>query len=204
MAYNPLTDFLALIRNGSGGAAVCEIPGLDYVISAMARAGMFRLSVSQTAPIVNQPTTVWLKSSLPSWVAEGNVFLWNAATLAYEPATPALWEALFVASAAGANTFQSTAVAVGIVAVSTTLFAIQRTNPAATAIALPPVADFAARALQIVDWSIGVVNHAITLTPDGAETIMQLGAFGLFSTADQLAGVTLYPSIDLNGWVIAP
>lgn len=204
MAYNPLTDFLALIRNGSGGAAVCEIPGLDYIVSAMARAGMFRLSVSQTAPIVNQADTVWLKPSLPSWVAEGNVFLWNASTAAYEPATPALWEALFVASAAGVSAFQSTAVAVGVVAVATTLFAIQRANPAATAIALPPVADFAARSLQVVDWSIGVVNHAITLTPDGTETIMQLPSWGLFSSAVQLAGITLYPSIDLNGWVIAP
>lgn len=96
MAYSPITDFLALLRTTSGGQRVARVPGLDYVLSAMARAGMFALSVGATAPITNQAGTVWLKPfPQGSQLAESTVFLWNAIGSAYEPATPQLWAALF-------------------------------------------------------------------------------------------------------------
>lgn len=200
MAYNPTTDFLALMRLASGQAVIGKMPGLDYAVAAMARAGMFQLSVGQTAPTVNQPTTVWLKPSVPSWVAEGTVFLWDPGTRAYVPATPALWAALLTSG----YVFQSVAGLAGAVLSSTSLLAVQRVAPAATALTLPSVASRSGKALQIVDWSTAVAAHTLNVTPAGAETIMLKPSWQLLSTSDQLAGLTLFPSIDLNGWVIAP
>lgn len=203
MAYSPRTDFLALIRNSGGAASFAEMPGLDYVVAAMARAGLFRLWTGQTPPTANQATTVWLVPSSPSWVAEGMVFLWNVSTNTYEPATPALWDVLLSGPSAGSNVFQSVAVASDAIGSATTLLAIERAGPAATALTLPSIQARGGKALQIVDWSSGVVNHAITINAVGG-TIMRRPSFGLFSTPDQLAGITLYPSVELNGWVIAP
>jgi hypothetical protein len=203
LSYSPITDFLSLLRQSAAGEEILSMPGLDYVVAAMARAGLFTLSVGQTAPLTNQQTTVWLKPSVPSWVAEGTVYLWNAATGAYAPATSALWTALLTPSG---YLFQS--VTTGSVPIGTgvTLAAIQRAAPTATILALPDLLSQWAtgRPLRIVDWSTGVTEHVITLAPAGTATIMQLTAWELLSTAAQLAGVTLYPSPDLNGWVIAP
>jgi hypothetical protein len=201
MSYAPTTDFIALLRQTAGGEAVARMPGLDYIVAALARAGLFSLSVGQTAPLVNQATTVWLKPSQPSWVAEGTVYLWNAAAGTYQVATATLWSVLLGLSG---YSFQSAATAAANIASVTSLLAVQRTAPAATALILPSVAVRGRRSLQIVDWSTGVAAHAITLTPAGTETIMQQPSWTLLSTAVQLAGVTLYPSPDLNGWVIAP
>lgn len=208
MAYNPVTDFLALLRQTSGGVRTERMPGLDYVVAALVRAGLFQVSVGQTAPTANQTTTAWLRPSLPSWVAEGTVFLWNALTTEYEPATPALWSALLgVGSGSGGGSaykFQSAAAASNIIVAGTSLLAIQRAAPGATGLTLPTVAAQAGKPIQIVDWSTGVANHVVTIGPVGGATIMQAASFKLLSTAVQLGGVTLYPSPDLNGWVIAP
>lgn len=203
MSYNPTTDFLALLRQASGGVAFVDMPGLDFTVAALARAGLINLSIGQTPPLVNQPTTAWFKPALPSWTAEGQLFLWNAATTSYAPATPALWAA---ALSPTGYAFQSVAGGTGIVQAGTSLLAIQRAAPANTTITLPGLgAQLASgRKLQIVDFSGGVVNHVITLaTPDGA-TIMRAATWQLLSTADQLAGVMLQPSPELNSWIIAP
>lgn len=68
-----------------------EMPGLDYLVAAMSRMGLFSLWVGQTPPVVNQATTVWLRPAQPSWSAEGVVLIWNAVSLQYEVATPDLW-----------------------------------------------------------------------------------------------------------------
>lgn len=203
MSYNPLTDFLGLLRQSASGVQLARMPGLDYVVDAMARAGMFRLSIGQTPPTSNQTTTVWLKPSVPTWVAEGNVFLWNASTGAYELATPALWNMLLAPSG---YSFQSVALATGVINTGVTVLAVQRTAPAATALVLPSLNGqwSTGRPLKIVDWSTTVTNHLITLTPPDGSTIMRQASWSLLSTADQLAGITLHPSPDLNGWVIAP
>lgn len=96
MSYNPVTDFLALLRSTSGGVRTERMPGLDYVISALARAGLITVSVGQTAPIANQATTVWFQPAVPSWNAEGVVWLWNSTLAIYQVATPTLWS-LFLA-----------------------------------------------------------------------------------------------------------
>lgn len=200
MSYNPLTDFLALLRQTGNGVRTERMPGLDYVVAAMARAGMFNLSVGQTAPTTNQATTVWLRPSNPSWVAEGTVFLWNALTSEYEPATHISWAA-FLNQAAGYN-FQSAPNAANNVLALKSLVAVQRAAPAATTLFLPSVAAQSGKLLQITDFSTGVTNHVITLSPQGTSSIMQQSSWELLSTAVQLAGVTLQPSIDLNAWVI--
>lgn len=89
MVYNPATDFVALWRNIAGVLSKLEMPGLDYVIAALARSGVITLSVSATAPVVNQSVTAWLQAAVPSSSAEGVLFLWNPATSAYAAATPA-------------------------------------------------------------------------------------------------------------------
>lgn len=202
MSYSPITDFIALLRQTSGGMRTERMPGLDYLVAGLSRAQMFLLWTGAVAPTNNQATTVWLLPASPSWVAEGAVFLWNATARAYQPATPALWSALFVAATLS-TVFQSVTDGAELISVPTTLLAIERINPAATALTLPAVAT-RTRPLQIVDWSSAVANHAITLTPAAGETIMRLPSFELLSNAFQLAGVTLYPSTDLSGWVIAP
>jgi len=97
MAYNFVTDFMALVRNTAGGARTVRAPTLDVVIATLARANMFALYVGATAPTANQATTVWLKPATQSWSAEGVVYLWNAADAQYELATPKLFSALIAA-----------------------------------------------------------------------------------------------------------
>lgn len=99
MAYSPTTDFIGLWRNIAGTVSKLEMPGLDYVVDALARAGLFTLSVSATAPVANQSTTAWLQAAVPSNSAEGVLNLWNPATSAYAPATATLFLDLLQASA---------------------------------------------------------------------------------------------------------
>lgn len=202
--YTPTTDFMALLRQTPGGMRVLRMPGLDFTMEALARIGLFQVWVAQTAPITALTTTVWLKPNFPnSWAAEGTVYLYDIASGVFLPATPALWSALISASIT-TGVFQSVTGAADTMGAATTLLAISRAAPVATALTLPPVANRSNRAVQIVDWSTAVAGHEITLTPAVGNTIMRLATFKLFSTADQLAGVTLYPSTDLGGWVIAP
>lgn len=90
MSYNPATDFSGLWRNIAGQVSKLEMPTLDLVVAALARAGLITLSVSATAPVVSQSTTAWLQAAVPSYSAEGVMRLWNPVTSAYVAATPAL------------------------------------------------------------------------------------------------------------------
>lgn len=90
MAYNPSTDFVGLWRNIAGSLSKLEMPGLDFVVAAMARAGMLSVAVSATAPVANQSTTAWLNAAVPSTSAEGQLFLWDPIATAYAAATPKL------------------------------------------------------------------------------------------------------------------
>jgi hypothetical protein len=199
MSYNSTTDFLALVREAGGEASIARIPGLDYILAAMARAGMFRLHTGQDEPTTNQEETVWLRPASPSWTAEGSVLLWDGD--AFVNATPELWAAVLIPTS---PVFQSVTTNSANVGVSTSLLAIERATPAGTVLFLPSVVDRLAQPLQIVDWSSDVVEHAITLRPRAGQTIMRNATFSLYSTAAQLAGIGLMPSTDLNGWVIAP
>lgn len=91
MSYNPSTDFVGLWRAVSGGVQKSEMPGMDFVVSALARAGIIRAVISQTPPTTNQTTTAWFKPANPSFGAEGALFLWDVGSSSYLPATPELF-----------------------------------------------------------------------------------------------------------------
>ena len=91
MAFNPVTDFLGLWRLSGGNVSALQMPGLDFVVAALARAGVVSLSVSATAPVANQSITAWLQAAVPSYSAEGVLNLWDKVTSAYAPATPKLF-----------------------------------------------------------------------------------------------------------------
>lgn len=203
MSYDPTTDFLGLLRLTGGGVRSERMPGLDYIVSALARAGMINLSVGQAAPTVNQATTVWFQPAVPSWLAEGVLYIWNAVTARYEIATPALWRTIF---APGASVFQSLPLANNAINAGVTLAAVQRAAPVNTAVVMPTIAAqyLSQRDIALIDYSTAVVNHTITVTTPDGSTIMQRAQLQLLSTADQLAGVKLRPSPDLNAWIIAP
>lgn len=202
MVYSPTQDFLALLRQTSGGQRLERMPGLDYVAVALARMGLFDVWVNQSVPPPSgQATTLWVKPATSSFAVESTLWLYDADGAEWVPATVDRWRA-FLAPATGSDVFQNVAGATATIAASTTLCAIQRTAPATTQLTLPNP-NFRTRELRIVDFSTGVTGHDIKLLPP-VGTIMAQPDWDLFSTADQLAGVTLYPSPDLNAWVIAP
>jgi hypothetical protein len=208
MSYNPLTDFVALLRSTGGGVRTEQMPGLDFVVVALSRAGFITLAVQATAPISNQAATAWFQPASPSWSAEGILYLWNPAISAYQPATPALWEQYFLPLISG-YAFQSINGTGQAVVAGTSLAAVQRAAPSTTAVTLPTLANqFASgKKLQIVDFSTAVTNHVITLSvPEivSPPTVMGQATLQMLSTAVQLAGVMLQPSPDLNAWVVAP
>ncbi len=104
MSYNPATDFFGMLRLVGSSLRSERVPGLNVVVDALARAGMFALSVGQTAPTVNQASTLWFQPAIPSWTAEGTLYIWNPVAGAYEVATPALWQAFLSPSG---SVFQS-------------------------------------------------------------------------------------------------
>jgi hypothetical protein len=110
MTYNPATDFVGLWRTVTGGVAKEELPGLDFVVAALGRAGLVNVTVSGVAPSSNQSTTAWFQPASPSYSAEGALFLWNSTTSAYVAATPALFRQFLEASfgASGASWFTTT------------------------------------------------------------------------------------------------
>lgn len=200
MSYSPLTDFIALLRQEGTAVELARMPGLDYVLSAMARAGMIRLWSGQEAPTSNQAATVWILPSLPSWVAEGTVFLYNSTSGQYETATPALWSALL--SSVTSEVYQQVTTGSANINGGTTLLAIKRSAPAVTTLQLPALADRVGGLLRVVDWSTSIVEHGISFTtPDGA-SIMRQSGFAAWSTPDQRAALSFYPSTDLNGWIV--
>lgn len=204
MSYNPATDFLGLFRLVGGSVRAERMPGLDYLVVALNRMGLFALSVGQTAPVANVTSTVWLQPAIPSWSAEGTVYLWNPVAGAYQAATPTLWKSFLSPSG---YVFQSLPAANNVINVGVNTAAVQRNAPAATAVVLPDLpSQFATQKdIAFVDFSTNVVNHTITVTPTGAgTTIMQRAQLQLLSTADNLAGVKLRASPDLNSWIITP
>lgn len=208
MSYDPLTDFLGLLRQTGSAVELARMPGLDFLLAGLERAGLISLWTEQTAPIVNQTSTVWIRPAQPSWTAEGVVFLYDGNVNAFVTATPALWAEL-LAGATASYVFQQITTPSGVVNSRTSLLAVQRGTvlaPLTTQLTLPALASrVAGSALRIVDWStINTAEHAIQLlTPDGS-TIMKSALWTLYSTPNQLTGVTLYPTPDLNGWIIAP
>lgn len=91
MPYEPSTDFVGLWRAVLGGVEKSELPGLDFVVAALGRAGIIRVVFSEVAPTVNQSTTAWFRTAHPSYAAEGALYLWDQRLGTYVPATPELF-----------------------------------------------------------------------------------------------------------------
>lgn len=110
MSYNPATDFVGLWRTITGGVQKEEMPGLDFIVAGLGRAGLVNVTVSSIAPVANQSTTAWFQPASPSYSAEGTLWLWNAGTSAYVAATPGLFRQFLEASfgASGVSWFTTT------------------------------------------------------------------------------------------------
>jgi hypothetical protein len=91
MSYTPGTDFVALWRNQTGGACKAEMPTLDFLVSALDRAGLINVVFSDTQPTSSQATTMWFRPAIPTYAGEGVLYLWDATTAAYLIATPTLF-----------------------------------------------------------------------------------------------------------------
>lgn len=107
-------------------------------------------------------------------------------------------------SSGGSGPVRQVTTASDVIPALTPAVAIVRAAPVTTALTLPPVASQAGVPMHIFDWSSAVTGHTITITPNGAETIMLASSWQIFSNSAQLGSMTLYPSTTLSGWYIAP
>jgi hypothetical protein len=187
MSYAPQTDFIALLRLTSGGVRAERMPGLDYIVSAMARAGLFTLSVGQSAPTANQKTTVWFRPAVPSWSAEGAVFLYDTSVASYVPATPALWSALLFDV-----TVTQTITAPGPANVLTNadVVLVNQTVSAPIALTMPLSSDKSGGVL-ISDWKGDAGANNIRVTLSGADVFP--GGLTVWTIAADTASIFLRP-----------
>jgi hypothetical protein len=169
MSYAPTTDFLALLRLTAGGVRTERMPGLDWLVAALARAGFFQLSVSDTAPTTNQSTTAWFRPAVPSWSAEGQLFLWDADTLSYQPASTMLWEELLHATGSTTNTQIITAPGPATVNGTAGIVLVNQLVSAPITIILP-LASTKAGPVLISDWKGDAGLNNITVQRSGADT----------------------------------
>lgn len=167
MSYTPTTDFLALLRLTSGGVRTERMSGLDWLVSAMARAGLFLISVSDTAPLSNQTTTAWFRPASPSWALEGALFLWNATTIQYEPATPTLFAALL--TAVSPKVIQDVAVA-GPTNVQTNASILRVMNVGAPVTLVMPLASLKTADCLLTDWANHAGTNPITINLTAPDT----------------------------------
>ncbi len=168
MSYDPNNDFLALLRQMNGGVRTERMPGLDYVVAALARAGLIMRAGSQTAPTVNTVRTVWFKPSVPSYTYEGVIFLWNASNNEYELATPALWAALFVVS--NATNIVQDITTIGPVAVQINAGVVRVQNVGAPVSLVMPLSANMLTSVLISDWANHAGANPITISLSGGET----------------------------------
>lgn len=191
MAYNPATDFLALLRQTGGGVRTERMPGLDYIMAALIRAGLITVQIGQTAPAANQTTTVWFSPALPSSAfAEGAVFLWNAATLEYEPANPVLWSTLLLASALPPSAVQDiTTAGPTLILAGAGVVRVQNVG-AAVVLTMPPAISKVGPVL-ISDWANAAGTNNIRVNLSGADVFP--GAATFWTIAADTGSVFLRP-----------
>lgn len=168
MSYATATDLLALIRQTSGGQRVARMPGLDYIVVALARAGFFQIFVGQSAPVANQATTLWFQPNINSWLIEGTVWLWNATAAQYQPATPSLWSALLFSSPAAAIVQDVTTA--GPVTVETIANVVRVQNVGAPVTLLMPLSTTVLNPVLISDWANHAGTNNILITLSGSDT----------------------------------
>lgn len=199
MSYASTTDFLALLRQTSGGVRTERMPGLDYLVSALARAGMFQLSVGQSAPTTNQNVTAWFRPAVPSWASEGVLYLWEADTAQYMPATAMLWSELFITTAAATNIQMVTGP--GPVNINGTANIVLVNQSVSAPITLVmPLASAKIGDVLVSDWKGDAgQGNTITLALSGADKFP--GGLTTWQIAGNTASVFLRPAPGL-GYVV--
>lgn len=195
MSYNPLTDFLALLRQTGAGVRTERMPGLDYIIAALARAGQFAVVVGQTAPTSNQQTTVWLKPGGLSANAESVVYLFNTGTGVYEIATPALWAILIPGIVTQVTQDVNAA---GPVAVLPSANVVRVLNVGAPVTLVMPAANTKVGGVLISDWANLAGTNNITIQRTGLD-VFPNGATSLTIAGD---GGSLFLRPVVGGYVI--
>lgn len=182
MSYSSATDLLALLRVTGGGVRTERMPGLDYIIMALSRAGQFAVHIAATPPTANQQTTVWLKPAVPSWSAESTVFLYNTGTAQYEVATPALWAILIPGVVVQVT--QDVAVA-GPVNVLAAANVVRVLNVGAPVTLVMPLAANKVGGVLISDWAnlagtnnIIIQRAGVDVFPNGATSLTIAGDGG--------------------------
>jgi hypothetical protein len=151
------------MRLGSGGLRTERMPGLDYLVAAFARAGLFQLSVGQVAPITDQANTAWFKPALQSWSEEGVLYLWDAAVGEYALATLSLWQALLGGTNATPTVVQDVTGA-GPVNVLTNASVVRVNQLVSAPITLTvPLSDLKTCDVLISDWK-GVSGNGNPIT----------------------------------------
>lgn len=164
MSYAPTNDFLSLLRQTPGGVRSVRMPGLDFVVDALARAGLVTLVVGASPPTANQALTAWFKPATSSWASEGILFLWNPVTQEYETATPALWSALVapVTVLQDVNT-------VGPVNVQTNATIVRVLNVGAPVTLVMPLSTAKVGSVLICDWANLAGTNAIQINLSGGD-----------------------------------
>lgn len=186
MSYAPAGDFIALLRQTPGGVRTVRMPGLDYVIVALARAGFITLWVGQTQPLVNQVTTVWFKPAAPSTATEGILFIWNTVTGQYEPAIPALWYSL-IAPKTPASTILQDVAGAGPTNIQSNATIVRVLNVGAPVTLVMPLSTVKTGSVLICDWANLAGTNAIQINltapdvfPNGLTTVKINGDGGSF------------------------
>jgi hypothetical protein len=170
VSYTPSTDFLALLRQTPAGARLAQVPGLDFVVSALARAGLINLWINPTAgPTSGQQTTAWLKVSSSSWATEGTLFLWDRQTEQYQPANPSNF-ADFIMNVAAAPGEVDLAVSTALTSAQMDDTLYTNANGGALQVILPPPAPGLRAQFAVV------VAEAFTIKADEPTSVIRWGA----------------------------
>lgn len=178
MSYAPATDLLALLRQTAGGMRAVRMPGLDYVLAALARAGLFTLYVGQAAPTVNQAGTVWLLPARQSWASEGTVFLWNSGTAAYELATPVLWSIFLAPATSGASPVVQDVTTAGPVSINANTTIVRVQNVGAPVSLILPLSSVKINPVLVADWANHAGTNNILVSLSGGDVLPNGGVSG--------------------------
>lgn len=168
MSYTPSTDFLSLFRRTSGGVRSLSVPGLDWLVSAFARAGLFQLAVSDTPPTSDQSTTAWFRTASSSWASEGALFLWDADIGDYAPATTMLWAELLSATNTATNIQIITTAGPIDINRTADIVLVNQTIGAPITLVMP-LASTKVGGVLISDWKGDASLNAISIVRSGAD-----------------------------------
>lgn len=192
MSYIPTTDFIALLRQTGGGLRMERMPGLDYVVAALARASLFYVWTGLTPPVTNQLRTVWFRPYVPSYAAEGSVWLWSVQDAEYQPATPELWSDVLVPPQPTPPEIVQDIVDPGPANVLTdaTVVRVNQTIGAPITVVMP-LASTKVGGVLISDWKGDAGVNNITVTLSGADELP--GGFTSWVIAADIGSLYLRP-----------